>query len=153
MSLTGLIAIALALGAATTAAYLLRRPRLAPPDTRGEPATALLTPDELGQRHGERATLVQFSAAFCQPCRATRQLLQQMADTVDGVQYVEIDADANLELVRRLGIVRVPTVLILDGRGRLIRRGSGQPRKADVIAAIGVAVTPEDAPIQRSRPQ
>ena len=90
----------------------------------------------LGEPLGRRATLVQFSTAFCAPCRATRQILGDVADLVDGVRHVEIDAEAHLDLVRRLDVRRTPTVLVLDGDGRVVRRASGQPRKADVVAAL-----------------
>lgn len=89
---------------------------------------------------GERATLVQFSSAFCQPCRATRRVLADVAAMVDGVAYVEVDAEARLELVRALGVTATPTTLVLDGTGRVVRRATGQPRRADVIAALGAAV-------------
>ncbi|MEU8617851.1 thioredoxin family protein [Streptomyces sp. NPDC048623] len=92
---------------------------------------------ELGTGLGERATLVQFSTAFCQPCRATRRTLAEVAALVDGVGHVEIDAEERLDLVRAFGIVRTPTVLVLDRAGRIVRRAAGQPRKADVIAALG----------------
>jgi thiol-disulfide isomerase/thioredoxin len=100
-----------------------------------------LGPEDLGGAElGERATLMQFSSAFCQPCRATRRTLSEVAGMVAGVAHVEIDAEANLELVRSLGILRTPTVLVVDAEGRIVRRASGQPRKADVIAALGQAV-------------
>ncbi|MGV9251892.1 TlpA family protein disulfide reductase [Streptomyces sp. NPDC003697] len=99
-----------------------------------------LGPAELGADLGERATLVQFSSAFCAPCRATRRVLDEVAAMVPGVAHVEIDAEARLELVRALGIVKTPTVLVLDARGRVVRRASGLPRRADVIAALGEAV-------------
>ncbi|MET8893127.1 TlpA family protein disulfide reductase [Streptomyces albogriseolus] len=95
---------------------------------------------ELGAGLGERATLVQFSSAFCAPCRATRRVLGEVADMVPGVTHVEIDAEARLDLVRRLGVERTPTVLVLDAEGRVVRRAAGQPRKADVIAALGAAL-------------
>lgn len=95
---------------------------------------------ELGAPLGERATLVQFSSAFCQPCRATRRVLAEVARMVDGVAHVEIDAEARLDLVRGLGVVRTPTVLVLDAGGRVVRRAAGQPRRADVIAALGAAI-------------
>lgn len=95
---------------------------------------------ELGAELGARATLVQFSSAFCQPCRATRRTLSEVAGMVDGVSHVELDAEERLELVRELGILKTPTVLVLDAAGRIVKRAAGQPRKADVIAALGEAV-------------
>ncbi|MET9056166.1 TlpA family protein disulfide reductase [Streptomyces rhizosphaericola] len=95
---------------------------------------------QLGAELGERATLVQFSTAFCQPCRATRRTLGEVAAMVDGVAHIEIDAEAHLTLVRRLDIRRTPTVLVLDSSGEVVRRASGQPRTADVVAALGRAI-------------
>ncbi|MFI6763902.1 TlpA family protein disulfide reductase [Streptomyces sp. NPDC050355] len=94
----------------------------------------------IGRELGERATLLQFSSAFCQPCRATRRTLAEVADMVEGVAHVEIDAEAHLDLVRELNVLRTPTVLVLDADGAIVRRASGQPRRADVIAALGEAV-------------
>ena len=98
-----------------------------------------LTSDDLGHPLGERATLVQFSSAFCAPCRATRRILADVAGMTDGVEHVEIDAESRLDLVRELNVLRTPTVLVLAADGRIVRRASGQPRKPDVIAAIGAA--------------
>lgn len=100
----------------------------------------LVTTAEIGQPLGERATLLQFSSAFCAPCRATRRVLAEVADMTEGIAHVEIDAESHLDLVRELGILRTPTVLVLAADGRIVRRASGQPRKVDVIGALGVAV-------------
>jgi len=97
----------------------------------------VLTSVELGLPLGQRATLVQFSTSFCAPCRATRRILAEVAGMVDGVEHVEIDAESHLDLVRRLDIRRTPTVLVVGPDGRVAKRASGQPRKADVIAAVG----------------
>lgn len=105
-------------------------------------STDVLTPRDLGQPLGESATLVQFSSAFCQPCRATRRILEEVADMVPGVAHVELDAEANLELVRSLNVLRTPTVFVVDPEGRIRTRASGQPRKVDVIAALGQVVEP-----------
>jgi thiol-disulfide isomerase/thioredoxin len=96
-----------------------------------------LSSDDIGATLGERATLVQFTTAFCAPCRATRRILDDVAGLVDGVVHVDVDAEANLDLVRRLDVRRTPTVLVLDAHGRVTKRASGQPRKADVLAALG----------------
>lgn len=100
-------------------------------------AGSVLPLAELGEPLGEHATLVQFSTVFCQPCRATRRILTEVSELVDGVRYVDIDAEQHLDLVRRLEIRRTPTVFVLDRSGQVVQRASGQPRKADVIAALG----------------
>ena len=100
---------------------------------------------ELGAELGERATLVQFSTAFCQPCRATRRILADVSALVPGVAHVEIDAESRLDLVRRLDVMRTPTVLVLDGRGTIVRKASGQPRKADVLNALAAAVSQDSS--------
>jgi thiol-disulfide isomerase/thioredoxin len=85
---------------------------------------------------GERATLVQFSSAFCAPCRATRRILTEVADVVPGVVHVEVDAEHHLEVVRRLGILRTPTTLVLDASGQEVARAAGAPRKEQVLSAL-----------------
>ncbi len=90
----------------------------------------------LGVEAGEPVTLLQFSSAFCAPCRATRQILGDVARTVEGVRHVEVDAESHLDAVRALSVFRTPTVLILDDGGRVVRRASGRPVKAQVMAVV-----------------
>ncbi len=82
---------------------------------------------------------MQFSSAFCAPCRATRQLLTLVAAQSPDVRHVEIDAESHLELVRALGIARTPTTLVLDAAGRETARITGLPRRDAVDAATGVS--------------
>jgi thiol-disulfide isomerase/thioredoxin len=104
------------------------------------PAADVLGPADLGQSLGERATLLQFSSAFCTPCRATRVVLGDVAGMIPGVVHIEVDAESHLDLVRQLDVTRTPTVLVLDSTGRIRTRATGAPRKADVIAALGEVV-------------
>jgi thiol-disulfide isomerase/thioredoxin len=101
---------------------------------------------ELGGPLGEKATLVQFSSAFCAPCRATRVVLAKVAEDVDGVAHYDLDAESHLELVRALGILRTPTTLVLDPAGRETARAGGVPRRAQVLAAVGAATATASAP-------
>jgi thiol-disulfide isomerase/thioredoxin len=140
--MAGLIACAAAIAAAVAAGagFRLRNGRLRASAASGRadlPVLPGLTADELGQALGNRATLVQFSTAFCAPCRATRRVLSDVAGMLDGVRHVEIDAESRLDLVRRLDVRRTPTTFVLGPAGQITHRASGQPRKADVIAALG----------------
>jgi thiol-disulfide isomerase/thioredoxin len=111
-----------------------------PAATQAATGAVVLTSADLGASLGERATLVQFSTAFCAPCRPTRQILEQVASMVDGVRHVEIDAAARLDLVRRLRVASTPTVLVLDSDGAVAKRASGVPRKAAVIDVLGQVI-------------
>ena len=138
MSLVGVVALVVALVAAT-AFGLVRRHRAG----RVRPADdgPRLTADALGgQQLGERATLVQISSAFCRPCVATRHLLGDVAGRVPGVRHVEVDAESQLELVRKLGVASTPTTLLLDGAGVVRRRAVGVPRRDEVLAALADVV-------------
>lgn len=99
-----------------------------------------LTAAQVGSELGERATLLQFTSMFCAPCRATRRILEEVAQMMPGVKHVDLDVEQHLDLVRDLSIARTPTVLVLDADGAIVRRASGQPRRADVIAALGDAI-------------
>lgn len=100
----------------------------------------LVNPLPAGATLGATATIVQFSSAFCQPCRATRRTLRHVVDdlvtTVDGIEIVEIDADDHLDLTRAWNIESTPTVVFLDPDGDEVLRATGQPRTADVLAGI-----------------
>ena len=85
---------------------------------------------------GERATLLQFSSAFCAPCRATRRILETVSASQPGVAHIEVDAEQHLDLVRRLGILRTPTTIVLDAAGHELVRAAGAPTKAQVLSAL-----------------
>ena len=134
MSLTGAVVVAVVLVAAGIFGVVRSR-RLG--RVRATSDEQRLTADVLGgQQLGERATLLQFSSAFCRPCVATRHLLGDVAGRVPGVRHVEIDAESQLELVRTLGVASTPTTLLLDGAGVVRRRAVGVPRRDEVLAAL-----------------
>lgn len=112
------------------------------PESEPSAVPSVLAETPFAEQLGERATLVQFSSAFCAPCHVTRRILGEVAAVVPGVEHIEIDAEAHLELVRRVGVLRTPTTLVLDPNGVEISRAAGAPRKEQVLAALGNAVTP-----------
>ena len=95
-----------------------------------------LTAAIVGTELGSRATMVQFSSAFCTPCRATKVLLEDMVKTMPDVHYAHIDAESHLELVRKLDIRSTPTTLFLNGAGVEVGRAMGTPKRAQVHAAV-----------------
>ena len=93
----------------------------------------------VGSSLGERATLLQFSSAFCAPCRATRRVLDEVTGLVDGVAHVEVDAEHHLEATRTFGILRTPTTIVLDASGAEVTRATGAPTRDQVLSAVALA--------------
>ncbi|MFN8075476.1 MAG: thioredoxin domain-containing protein [Kineosporiaceae bacterium] len=117
---------------AVVALLLRRRDGRATPVRDGE----VLAPADLGQPLGERATLVQVSARVCGQCTTLRRVLASIAAQEPGVAHVEVLAEDRLDLVRRLDVVRTPTLLVLDGDGRVRMRAGGVPERARIEAAV-----------------
>jgi len=131
--MTGFIVLALAAAVTAAVAVLLR---FVNGRFRKTERVDRLSASDLGVDLGTRATLVQFSTVFCAPCRATRTLLRDVSSRLDDVAYVDIDAEAHLDLVRRLDVVRTPTVLVLNRDGEIVRRASGQPKREQINAVL-----------------
>jgi hypothetical protein len=106
-----------------------------PPEERAaRPGAELVA--AVGEELGERATLLQFSSAFCAPCRATRRVLGEVTGLVEGVAHVEIDAEHHLEATRTLGVLRTPTTIVLDATGAEVTRATGAPSRDQVLTAL-----------------
>ncbi|GEA83993.1 MAG: thioredoxin family protein [Cellulomonas sp.] len=104
----------------------------------------VLTPDDLGVPLGTRATVVELSSTFCQPCRMARVVLQRAVETTDGVRLVELDVAGSRgeRLGARLAVHSTPTVLVLDAHGRIVERTAGVPRLAHVRATLDAVGEP-----------
>ncbi len=119
--------------------------RAEPPRNAAGPARVLPGVDATGLAvlHGLVArpqdadlTVVQFSTAFCGPCRATRARLQQLQATRPGLRYLHVDAESHLDAVRALDVRSTPTLFYLDRAGALIGRRTGAPRPGELTALV-----------------
>ena len=90
----------------------------------------------LGEPLGSRGTLVQFSSAFCTPCRATRVLIENVVKDLADIKHIEIDAETHLDLVRTLDIRSTPTTLFLNSAGVEVGRAIGAPKREQITSAI-----------------
>ena len=91
---------------------------------------------EIGTSFGARATVIQFSTTFCSSCRAAKVLISDVVSKQSDIKYVEIDAESNLELVRKLDIRSTPTTIFVDKKGIEIARAIGAPKRDQITAAI-----------------
>ena len=128
-----LLPIVIVLALASAYGFWYQRSRGA---IRDKERAGIITAQMIGAPLGSRATLVQFSSAFCTPCRATRALLENVVEGLNDVVHIDIDAEDHLELVRELNILSTPTTLILDSRGHEVGRAVGAPKREQVLNAL-----------------
>ena len=95
-----------------------------------------ITKNELGIDLGARVTIVQFSTAFCSPCKATATIIQNLVKDVNDVTYLQIQSEENLKLVEKFDIKSTPTVIFFNSQGMEVGRATGTPSNEHVLAAI-----------------
>ena len=91
---------------------------------------------ELGIDLASRVTIVQFSSAFCSPCKATAAIITNLVKDMDDVRFVQIKSEENLKLVEKYDIKSTPTVIFFNGHGMEVGRAMGTPTSQQVLASI-----------------
>jgi thioredoxin-related protein len=91
---------------------------------------------EFSGKYGTRLTILQFSTTFCSECRTAKAIVKDVIKDSKDITYVEVDAESNLDLVRRVDIRSTPTTIFLDSKGFEIARAKGAPKRDQLIKAI-----------------
>lgn len=130
----GLVVVLLVLGLA--GAFGIYRKRTDGRVRVSAPSTRVETVDHGIGELGETGTILQFSSAFCAPCRAAKVISGEVAALVPGVKHIDVDAESNLELVRKFNVMRTPTLFVLDKHGQVSARIAGVPRKNELLIAL-----------------
>ena len=91
---------------------------------------------EIGASYGKRASILQFSTTFCSECRSAKSIVKDVVKDLSDIAYIELDAESNLDLVRRVDIRSTPTTIFLDKNGYEIARAKGAPKRDQLIKAI-----------------
>lgn len=80
--------------------------------------------------------LVDFTAAWCPPCRALAPTIDALAvDLAGRVKVVTLDVDAEPALAERYGVQAMPTLLLLD-HGRVLEQRIGAAPRATIEAFV-----------------
>ena len=91
---------------------------------------------EFDGRYGSRITILQFSTTFCSQCRAAKALISDVVKDEKDISYLEIDAESNLALVRKVDVRSTPTTIFLDKDGYEIARATGAPKRDQLQKVI-----------------
>ena len=100
--------------------------------------------DQHQMQLGKNVTLLQFSSAFCSPCKATAVVISQIVQGMDDVVYIQVASEENLKLVEKFDIKTTPTVIFFNRDGIEVGRAAGIPTKEQVMISINAVRTPSD---------
>jgi thiol-disulfide isomerase/thioredoxin len=69
-------------------------------------------------------SVLYFSATWCGPCKTFKPVLQQTSTEL-GIPVNYIDVDANGAMAQKYNVNSVPTLLITDATGNVVKRQVG----------------------------
>ena len=69
-----------------------------------------------------------FTADWCNPCKKVRQIVEEINSESFDLKFKIIDADLNIELVKKFEIKSIPTFIVVDD-GEVLRRLTGSQTK------------------------
>lgn len=107
------------------------------------------TPDQLARvgladipRDGAALLL---GSPTCAPCTSVKAILREVADERAAFRWIDVDAADHLPIADAHRVMRVPTLFVLDRRGRILARTSGVPAKRDLLAVLDREASSLDA--------
>jgi thioredoxin 1 len=77
----------------------------------------------------DKPVLVDFTAAWCPPCRVMNPILAELADERDDLRVVSLDVDDNQETAARSGVLSMPTFMLFRAGEPVLRLVGSRPRK------------------------
>ena len=72
----------------------------------------------------------------CAPCTTVKGILGEVAAERTEFRWTYVDAADHMDIADAHHVMRVPTLFVLDGRGRILARTSGVPAKRDLLAVL-----------------
>lgn len=61
------------------------------------------------KKAGEKLVVIDFSAAWCGPCRSVAPQFKHLAETYDDALFMKVDIDDCMDLAVKMGISALPT--------------------------------------------
>lgn len=92
----------------------------------------------------DRPVLVDFTAAWCGPCKVQSKILDRLAETSDAVLVGVVDVDESPELAARFGVRGMPTLLAFR-HGKETARRLGVATEAVIQSLVGVQASENPA--------
>jgi thioredoxin 1 len=76
----------------------------------------------------DEPVLVDFTAAWCPPCRVMKPVLSELADELPGVRVVQVDVDEHQAAAARYDVLSMPTFVLFRGGAPVLRLVGARPK-------------------------
>ncbi len=83
----------------------------------------------------EKPVIVDFSAAWCGPCRMVAPILEEIAETRPDLAVVTVDVDESMELARAYNVASIPLLLGFRG-GKIVGKTLGAVPYDEIVALV-----------------
>jgi thioredoxin 1 len=77
----------------------------------------------------EQPVLVDFTAAWCPPCRVMNPILEELASDRDDLKVVSVDVDVEQSLAVQYGVLGMPTFMLFRNGAPIQSLVGARPRK------------------------
>ena len=77
----------------------------------------------------ELPVVVDFTAAWCPPCRLMSPILEELAAERDDVRFVQVDVDADPAIAQRYGVMSMPTFVVFRNGAPVQTLVGARPRR------------------------
>ena len=82
--------------------------------------------------------LVDFTAAWCPPCRVMKPVLAELASERDDLRIVQLDVDADQRTAAEYGVLSMPTFILFRDGAPVLRLVGARPKRrlGEELAAV-----------------
>ncbi len=95
-------------------------------------------------KESNKPVLAVFGASWCPPCRTMKREVWSDSQVADAVEsgfvplYIDVDDRSLAEFSSRYNVASIPTVLVLDGEGAVVRKRQSMS-SADTLAFLNAS--------------
>ena len=83
----------------------------------------------------EKTVLLDFWASWCGPCRMVSPIIDEIAAQRPDVLVGKVNVDEQPELAVKLGVMSIPTLVVIHG-GKVVNRAVGARPKEAILAML-----------------